>query len=79
MQFLNVPVWNGRAFAVRDLFELKKGNRLARCALQTHPLGLELRLIAGSELLQSRLCRRQDDVLNTCERWKAPKQPEGRR
>jgi hypothetical protein len=53
---------------------LGKGDRIAHCALQTHPLGLELRLSAGGELLRSQVCRSEDDVLNTFEQWKAAMQ-----
>lgn len=77
MQYLNPPQWNGKPFVVGDLFVLKKGNHTARCLLQTHPLGLELRLSAGSELLQSQVCRSQDDVFDTFERWKAGMQEKG--
>lgn len=64
MQLFNPPEWTGEPFVVGDLFVLKKGSRTARCALQTHPLGLELRLIVGRELLQSHVCRSQDEVFN---------------
>jgi hypothetical protein len=45
--------------------------------LQTHPLGFELRLTAANELLQSHVCRSQDDVLNTFEQWKTAMQKKG--
>lgn len=77
MHFLNAPEWDGKPFAVGDLFVLTKGTCTARCALQTHPLGLELRLSAGSELLQSLVCGRQEDVLSTSERWRAAMQEKG--
>jgi hypothetical protein len=77
VQFLNPPEWNGEPFVVDDLFTLTKGTRTAHCTLQSHPLGMELRLFAGSELLQSQVCRNQDDVLTTSERWKAAMQEKG--
>lgn len=77
MQILNVPQWDGKPSVVGDVFVLKKGNRTARRALQSHPLGLELRLTPGSELLQSLVCRSQDKVLDTFERWRAAMQEKG--
>lgn len=77
MRFLNAPEWDGKPFVVGDVFVLTKGARTARCALQTHPLGLELRLTVGSELLQSQVCRSQDDVLNMFEKWRAAMQEKG--
>jgi hypothetical protein len=77
VQLLNLPRWNGEPFVVGDLFVLKKGDRAARCALQTHALGLELRLSVGAELLQSLVCRTEHDVLNTFEQWKASMQEKG--
>ena len=72
-----MPEWDGVPFVVGRLFVLTKGDRTARCALQTHPLGQELRLSVGSELLQSQVCRSQEDVLNTSARWKAAMQEKG--
>ncbi len=71
MQFLNRPDWSGTPFIVGGMFRLKKGNRTARCQLRTHPLEWELRLSVGDELLQSQVCRTQDEVLDTTEKWKA--------
>ncbi len=62
---------------VGDVFVLKKGKHTAHCVLQTHPLGWELRLTAGTELLQSQVSRSQDDVLDTSERWTAAMQEKG--
>jgi hypothetical protein len=34
-------------------------------------LGWELRLTAGDEFLQSKVCKTEDEVLETGEQWKA--------
>ena len=65
--------WNGTPQELGDLFVLHKGSDhpTARCELMTHVLGWECRLLIGKELLQSKVCKSQDDVLSTGEEWKA--------
>ena len=53
-----------------ETFKLTKGRKRAACELWSHPLGWELRLMAGSELLQSQVCRSQDEALDTSDQWK---------
>lgn len=48
VQFLNPPSWDGKPYILAELFVLKKGQRTSRCAVQTHPLRLELRLSVGN-------------------------------
>ena len=48
----------------------KAGKRLV-CILHTHPMGWELRVWYGTELVRSQVCPRQEDVLSTAEKWKA--------
>jgi hypothetical protein len=50
---------------------LRKGGRQAICELWSHWAGWELRLEAAGELLQTQVCRSQDEVLATGEAWKA--------
>lgn len=56
---------------------MRKGEHTARCRLTTHPLGWELRLTAGDELLQSQVCRAQEHVFGTGEKWKAAMNKKG--
>ena len=49
---------------------LRKGDKVARCSLVTHPLGWELRLIT-TDLLRSQVCRSAEEILTTGEQWKA--------
>ena len=55
-----------------DLFRLQKNGREARAALCTHQLGCEVRLLVGSllEIVQTQVCRNQEDVLRPGEQWK---------
>jgi hypothetical protein len=56
-----------------ELFILKKNRRQAVCKLRSHQFGWEVRLFIGAQLdmLQSQVCRTQDEVLTTGEQWKA--------
>lgn len=56
-----------------DLFILQKDRREARAVIVTHQLGWEVRLLVGAQLevVQTQVCRTQEDVLSTGERWKA--------
>jgi hypothetical protein len=66
--------WNGtlqRALAI--LFALHENRRAVRASIFTHHLGWEVRLLVGSqpEVVQTKLCRTQDEVLTTGEQWRA--------
>jgi hypothetical protein len=71
MDVLQRSGWHGEPKELGDLFRLAKDGRTSRCQLVTHVLGWECRLLVGSELLRSQVCRTQDDVLTTGEQWKA--------
>ena len=62
--------WDGHPVELGDTWVLRKGARLARCALFSHQFGWELRLMVG-ELVRSQVCRSQDEILTTQENWKA--------
>ena len=51
-----------------DAWTLRKGEKVARCTLVTHPLGWELRLMT-SDLLRSQVCRSSEEMLDTQESW----------
>ena len=73
MQVLQRPDWHGSPVELGELFILHRGKRTARCVLRIHQLGWEVRLFIGTQLdvVQSQVCRTQDDVLMTGEQWKA--------
>ena len=48
--------WDGDPLELGDAWILRKGEKVARCILVTHPLGWELRLMT-SDLLRSQVCR----------------------
>jgi len=65
--------WHGFPIELGDLFVLIKNKRKARCLLLSHQFGWEVRLLVGSQLdiVQSQVCRSQDEVLTTGEQWRA--------
>jgi hypothetical protein len=73
MQVLQRPDWHGSPRNLGELFILKKNGREATCKLRTHQLGWELLLFIGdqAEVVQTQVCRSQDEVLTTGEQWKA--------
>lgn len=73
VQVLQRSTWNGDPKELGDVFRLTKNRRHARAVLFTHQLGWELRLFVGAqqEVVQTRVCRTQDEVLSTGEEWKA--------
>jgi hypothetical protein len=70
-QVLQRPDWTGEPLRIGATWTFRKGRRTAECVLWTHQLGWELRLVSGSDLLRSQVCRTQDEVLDTYEQWKA--------
>jgi hypothetical protein len=60
--------------SVGEGFRLHKqrcGQQLeAICHLHTHPLGWELVLNVNKSPQRAEVCRSQDELLDTCERWK---------
>jgi hypothetical protein len=49
---------------------LHKGRKKAECSVWSHVLGFELRLDAGGHLLQTEVCRTQDDLIRVQEEWR---------
>lgn len=73
MQFLQRSNWHGSPVDLGEVFIVKKNRREATCKLRTHQFGWELLLFIGAqaEVVQSQVCRSQDEVLDTSEQWKA--------
>jgi hypothetical protein len=67
------PYWHGTPVAMGELFVLHKNRREAKAMLFTHQLGWEVRLMIGAqaEVVQTQVCRTQEEVLGTGEAWKA--------
>jgi hypothetical protein len=73
MQVLQRPDWHGSPRDLGELFIVRKKSREATCKLRTHQLGWEVLLFVGRQLevVQSQVCRTQDEVLTIGEQWKA--------
>jgi len=73
MDALERPDWHGSPVHLAELFLVRKNHVEARCVLRSHQVGWELCLQVGlnRDFLQTKVCRTQDEVLNTSEQWKA--------
>jgi hypothetical protein len=56
---------------------LTKGPKTAVCEVWSHVLGVELRAVVGAELVQSRVCRSQDDMIRVQDEWRAAFEAKG--
>lgn len=71
MNVLQRALWHGEPKELDDLFRLSKGTKSARCTIWSHWSGWELKLLVDGELLQTQVCRAEDEVFSTGARWKA--------
>ena len=73
LQVLQRFDWHGESRALGELFAMKKGSRSAVCSLVSHQLGWECRLYVGrqDEIVQTQVCRTEEEVFTTGEQWKA--------
>ena len=73
VQVLQRPDWHGSPVHLGELFMVRKNNVEARCVLRSHQFGWEVCLQIGisREFVQTKVCRRQAEVLTTGEQWKA--------
>ena len=53
-----------------DAWTLRKGDKTARCYLQTHVLGWELVLVT-TDVIRTQVCKTTEEVHSTHEAWKA--------
>jgi hypothetical protein len=79
LEVLQRPIWTGEPKELGELFILRKNGREAVCKLLTHQFGWECRLYVGQqeEIVQSQVCRTEDQVFTTGETWKAALQEKG--
>jgi hypothetical protein len=66
------PFWNGEPVYLGDIFQLTKGRKkVARAALSTHQFGWELKLVINDDVRQTLVCRLEEEISATADRWKA--------
>lgn len=68
--------WDGHPVELGDAWIMRKGEKVVRCLLVTHPFGWELRLMTP-HLLRSQVCRSSEEVLHTQEEWRAAMHTKG--
>jgi hypothetical protein len=54
-----------------DLWSLRRDTSTLACLLSTHRLGWELRLMSGSRMLRTQVCRTEGEVRQTSDAWRA--------
>ena len=71
VQVLQRANWHGTPIALGELFILHKNRREAKAIIFTHQLGWEVRLMIGAqaEVVQTQVCRTQEEVFATGEQW----------
>ena len=67
---INIPAWDGTMREVAEVFRLRKDQRTAVCTLVTHPIGGEVRVTVGRELLRSEAARDGLTLVNAALAWK---------
>lgn len=79
IEVLQRETWHGEPNELGDLFRLTKARRHARATLYTHIFGWEAKLFVGAseEPVQTQVCRSQEEVLATGERWRAALEAKG--
>ena len=73
LNVLQRAIWNGEPKELGELFVVRKNGREAVCKLMSHQFGWECRLYVGqqTEIVQTKVCRTEDEVFTTGEEWKA--------
>ncbi len=69
--------WDGQAREVAVWWTLHKAQPRAVCRMFTHVFGHELRLEVKKQLVESQVCRTDEEVLACQERWRAALEAKG--
>ena len=70
-------MWDGTPREEAVWWTLKKGQPRAICRMFSHQLGHELRLEVKKQLVESQVCRTDEDILSCQERWRAALEAKG--
>ena len=74
---LNVPPWDGRVREAGEVWQLRKGSRVAVCTLWTHPKGGEARVTVDGEWQRSEARGDGVALVDLALDWKAQFQAKG--
>jgi hypothetical protein len=66
----NVPEYRDRPQRFEQIWHLRKGKRTVECAFYTHPIGAEIRVMLGAELLRSEAGRDGSALFDLAMQWK---------
>jgi len=66
----NFPEYHDRPQPFEQIWHLRKGRRTATCSFWTHPLGAEIRVEIGAELLRSEAGRDPSALFDLAMTWK---------
>jgi hypothetical protein len=69
----------GEPICLGLMWTVTRRRRTAICELWTHSVGWELRLRSGATVLQSLVCRADDEMFDAHEEWRATMLAKGRR
>src|SRR5262245_45179612 len=69
--------WRGTPVELANMGELHKTGRRMICKLASHPIGWELRVTIGDELIRSEACRTQERVLDLSDEWRVAAEAKG--
>lgn len=70
VEFLPQARWSGRTEEIATAWTLQKRGLEARCTIVTHPLGHELRLFCGQELIRTQVFRRGSNLIDEAVEWR---------
>jgi hypothetical protein len=76
-EFVKCREFFSEAERLSPVWMVRKGGRAAECPVWTHPLGLELRLSVGDDLLRSEVIRDQDALIRVQETWRQALEAKG--
>ena len=73
----NIPRWDGQRRSVAYLWRLSKDAKTSMCELHTHPLGAEVRVEVGGDVLRSEAGRDPFALIELALEWNGQFKQEG--
>lgn len=73
----NIPSWDGQRRSIAYLWSLSKGAKTSMCELHTHPLGAEVRVEVGGDVLRSEAGRDPLTLIERALEWNGQLKQDG--
>jgi hypothetical protein len=70
-------IWNGTPVEEATWWTLRKDRREATCRMFSHEFGHELRLDVGGEVMFTKVCRGDEEIISCQEGWRAALEAKG--